>query len=181
MYGRQYITWIYSSVHWIITKPWNWFYLARGEPLMAGMDFFQRVIQYQKRYGKGKQIYNSIQTNGVLLTAEWAKFLKEHHFLVGISLDEYNGYMIFIENPIQVIRFLIKLSMQFAYSKSIKLILIFWRWLIMRRQNIQKKSTVLLPKNFKLITCSLFLLSNMKWTIVNFNIWATHKKRERKR
>ncbi|EJD6663643.1 anaerobic sulfatase maturase [Providencia sp. CRE-3FA-0001] len=58
-----------------------------GEPLMARMDFFQRVIQYQKRYGKGKQIYNSIQTNGVLLTAEWAKFLKEHHFLVGISLD----------------------------------------------------------------------------------------------
>ncbi|EPG7577442.1 anaerobic sulfatase maturase [Providencia huaxiensis] len=58
-----------------------------GEPLMAGLDFFKKVIQYQQRYGKGKQIYNSIQTNGVLLNSDWANFLKTHNFLVGISLD----------------------------------------------------------------------------------------------
>ncbi|MDD9340906.1 MAG: anaerobic sulfatase maturase [Providencia heimbachae] len=58
-----------------------------GEPTMAGLDFFKRVISYQNRYGKGKQIYNSIQTNGVLLNQEWVAFLKENHFLVGISLD----------------------------------------------------------------------------------------------
>lgn len=58
-----------------------------GEPTMAGLDFFKRVIHYQKRYSNGKQIYNSLQTNGVLLNSEWAGFLKEHQFLVGISLD----------------------------------------------------------------------------------------------
>ncbi|HBO23055.1 MAG TPA: anaerobic sulfatase maturase [Providencia sp.] len=58
-----------------------------GEPTMAGLDFFKRVIHYQKRYSNGKQIYNSLQTNGVLLNSEWAAFLKEHQFLVGISLD----------------------------------------------------------------------------------------------
>lgn len=58
-----------------------------GEPLLAGLPFFNRVIELQKQYGQGLQIYNVVQTNGTLLTDEWCEWLKEHHFLVGLSLD----------------------------------------------------------------------------------------------
>jgi len=33
------------------------------------------------------QIHNAIQTNGTLLDDDWGKFLKQHNFLVGLSLD----------------------------------------------------------------------------------------------
>ncbi len=35
----------------------------------------------------GVAIENTLQTNGVLLDDEWCEFLREHHFLVGLSLD----------------------------------------------------------------------------------------------
>ena len=42
----------------------------------------------QKQYAKPNQrIENDLQTNGVLLNEEWAAFLKEHRFLVGLSID----------------------------------------------------------------------------------------------
>lgn len=34
----------------------------------------------------GMRIYNTIQTNGVLLDNEWCEFFRENH-LVGISID----------------------------------------------------------------------------------------------
>ncbi|MBW6234224.1 hypothetical protein KZ861_35750, partial [Pseudomonas aeruginosa] len=34
-----------------------------------------------------KRIFNALQTNGILLNNEWCAFLKEHEFLVGISID----------------------------------------------------------------------------------------------
>ncbi|WP_126148324.1 anaerobic sulfatase maturase [Synechococcus elongatus] len=58
-----------------------------GEPTLLGVKFFEKVVALQKRYAKGKVISNSIQTNGTLLNDRWGKFLKEHHFLVGLSLD----------------------------------------------------------------------------------------------
>ena len=58
-----------------------------GEPLLAGMDFFGRAIEFQRRYSGGRRIRNAIQTNGTLLTPEWASFLRENRFLVGISID----------------------------------------------------------------------------------------------
>lgn len=63
-----------------------------GEPTLLGFDFFQRVVELQKRYAPpGKQVRNSIQTNGTLLDAEWCQFLKEHEFLVGLSMDGPQG------------------------------------------------------------------------------------------
>ena len=59
-----------------------------GEPTLAGLDFFRKVAELQKRYGaEGQNIGNAFQTNAVLIDDEWAKFLAEHDFLVGVSLD----------------------------------------------------------------------------------------------
>ena len=58
-----------------------------GEPTLLGLDFFRRVIELQRPYAGRKRISNALQTNGTLLTDAWCRFLKEQHFMVGISLD----------------------------------------------------------------------------------------------
>jgi serine-type anaerobic sulfatase-maturating enzyme len=58
-----------------------------GEPTLLGVDFFRKVVKLQEKYAGGKSIHNALQTNGVLLDEEWAVFLAEHGFLVGISID----------------------------------------------------------------------------------------------
>lgn len=56
-------------------------------PLWLARIFFRKVIHYQQRYAGQKRIFNALQTNGILLNNEWCAFLKEHEFLVGISID----------------------------------------------------------------------------------------------
>jgi len=59
-----------------------------GEPTLAGLNFYRKLIEYQEKYNTGKaRIYNTLQTNGMLIDDEWAKFLADNNFLVGISLD----------------------------------------------------------------------------------------------
>jgi uncharacterized protein len=59
-----------------------------GEPTLAGLGFYQKFIQLQLLYNKHHtRIINTIQTNGCILDYVWTKFLHDHHFLVGISLD----------------------------------------------------------------------------------------------
>ncbi len=58
-----------------------------GEPTLAGIDFYRQAVKLQQRYANGKKIYNALQTNGVLLNSEWVDFLREHQFLVGLSID----------------------------------------------------------------------------------------------
>jgi uncharacterized protein len=58
-----------------------------GEPTLLGLDFFKRVIAFQRPLAGLKTINNVLQTNGTLLTDAWCLFLKKHHFMVGISLD----------------------------------------------------------------------------------------------
>ncbi|MDO8589367.1 MAG: anaerobic sulfatase maturase [Armatimonadota bacterium] len=59
-----------------------------GEPALAGLDFYRLVVQLQMAYGaRGQGVGNSLQTNGTLLNAEWARFLREYNFLVGLSID----------------------------------------------------------------------------------------------
>lgn len=59
-----------------------------GEPTLAGLDFFRTFMELEQKYcPKDVQVGHSIQTNGLQLNEEWAGFLKEHNFLVGISID----------------------------------------------------------------------------------------------
>lgn len=59
-----------------------------GEPMLAGLDFFQKVVSLQGTYAKpNTTISNSIQTNGTLITDQWAEFFKQYDFLVGVSID----------------------------------------------------------------------------------------------
>ncbi|ALC91416.1 anaerobic sulfatase maturase [Bacillus sp. FJAT-18017] len=59
-----------------------------GEPLLAGLDFFERIVELQAKYAPpNTMISNSLQTNGTLINDEWARFLKQYNFLVGVSLD----------------------------------------------------------------------------------------------
>ncbi|MBN1560175.1 anaerobic sulfatase maturase [candidate division KSB1 bacterium] len=59
-----------------------------GEPTLMGIPFFERAVEYQVRFGRAGQIVgNGLQTNGVLIDKEWAHFLRDTQFLVGLSLD----------------------------------------------------------------------------------------------
>jgi len=58
-----------------------------GEPTLPGIDFFRRVVELQRPYAGQKTITNSLQTNGTLLDDAWCRFLKQHNFMVGLSLD----------------------------------------------------------------------------------------------
>lgn len=63
-----------------------------GEPALAGLDFFQKTVELQRKYNNKKlAIQNTIQTNGTLMDEAWAKFLAKNNFLVGISLDGTRG------------------------------------------------------------------------------------------
>ncbi len=58
-----------------------------GEPLVLGLDFYRKAVALQKKYADGKNILNTLQTNGTLITDEAASFFRENNFLIGISLD----------------------------------------------------------------------------------------------
>ena len=59
-----------------------------GEPTLLGLDFFRRVVDLERKYGKaGCSVGNGLQTNALLIDEEWARHLGEYNFLVGISLD----------------------------------------------------------------------------------------------
>ncbi len=58
-----------------------------GEPMLRGRDFFRKAVSFQKKYGRGSRVENTIQTNGLLIDGEWCAFFREHGFLVGVSID----------------------------------------------------------------------------------------------
>lgn len=59
-----------------------------GEPTLMGLDFFRRSVELvDQQLAPGQEAVYTIQTNGTKLDGEWAAFLQEHDFLVGISID----------------------------------------------------------------------------------------------
>ena len=63
-----------------------------GEPLLAGLDFFRFFTRtvHEKNTGNSP-VFFGMQTNGLLLDRDWAVFLREEKFLVGLSLDGDNN------------------------------------------------------------------------------------------
>ncbi len=59
-----------------------------GEPTLMGLDFFEDVVATQIKHGRGGQtVGNALQTNGILINEDWAKFLARYKVVVGLSLD----------------------------------------------------------------------------------------------
>jgi uncharacterized protein len=58
-----------------------------GEPTLMGLPFFRRAVELEKRYGEAKVVGNGLQTNGLAIDGEWARFFREYRFLIGLSID----------------------------------------------------------------------------------------------
>lgn len=67
-----------------------------GETLLRPLEFYEKVMELQKKHGQGHSISNSIQTNGTLLDDKWCKFFYRNQWLVGLSIDglpdDHNRY-----------------------------------------------------------------------------------------
>ncbi len=58
-----------------------------GEPLLLGVEYYRKAIEFQKLYAGEKIIHNTLQTNGILVNEEWCDFFTENNFLIGVSID----------------------------------------------------------------------------------------------
>jgi uncharacterized protein len=68
--------------------PRSTFSFQGGEPTLAGLEFYEKLIEFQQRHGRGGQeVSNSMQTNAMLLDESWCKLFHEYRWLLGVSLD----------------------------------------------------------------------------------------------
>jgi uncharacterized protein len=59
-----------------------------GEPTLLGLDFYERAMALVERHRRpGQTVTHTLQTNGLLIDEDWARFLRRHRVLVGLSLD----------------------------------------------------------------------------------------------
>lgn len=58
-----------------------------GEPMLAGKDFFKKVIHYQEKYGKGKKRLNALQTSGACFMPDIYDYLIDNRFSISVTLD----------------------------------------------------------------------------------------------
>lgn len=64
-----------------------------GEPLLAGLSYFEQFVSYVRKVRKPYQvIHYAVQTNGILIDEDWCKFFIREQVLVGISLDGYASH-----------------------------------------------------------------------------------------
>ena len=68
--------------------PDSTFAFQGGEPTLAGLPFFEKVVELQKRFGRnGQTVANSLQTNAMSLDRDWCRLFREYQWLLGVSLD----------------------------------------------------------------------------------------------
>lgn len=71
-----------------LNLPVSQFCWQGGEPTLMGPDFYQTAVDLQMELGTaGQSVSNAIQTNGLNIDEQWAKFFAKYKFLIGISLD----------------------------------------------------------------------------------------------
>lgn len=58
-----------------------------GEPMLMGIDFYERVIQAQQNWLNNKSFINTFQSNCTLIDDNWISFLKKYKIRVSTSLD----------------------------------------------------------------------------------------------
>ena len=59
-----------------------------GEPTLAGLDFFRKIVKLQRKHKPaGRNIINGIQTNATLLNDSWCRFFSDESFFIGVSID----------------------------------------------------------------------------------------------
>src|SRR5579884_3730265 len=79
---RMVDTWLFYSY------PNSTFAFQGGEPTLAGLPFFEKLVEFQKQYGRnGQNVSNALQTNATLIDDNWAKLFKEYNWLLGVSID----------------------------------------------------------------------------------------------
>jgi uncharacterized protein len=68
--------------------PASIFAFQGGEPTLAGLPFFEKLVRLQQEHGRGGQsVSNALQTNAVLIDKNWCDLFREYHWLLGVSLD----------------------------------------------------------------------------------------------
>ncbi len=59
-----------------------------GEPTLVGLDFYRDLVNMVAAGNtRGLTVHYALQTNGLVIDDEWADFLAENRFLVGLSMD----------------------------------------------------------------------------------------------
>lgn len=61
-----------------------------GEPMMRGLDFYEKAVELQKRHAGQRAVANTLQTNGTMINDRWARFFHDNQFMLGISIDGPN-------------------------------------------------------------------------------------------
>jgi uncharacterized protein len=83
MLERYIVQHIQATTERTISFSWH-----GGEPTVLGLDYFRKIVELQRKHApEGKRIENGMQTNGVLIDDEWARFLSAERFNIGLSLD----------------------------------------------------------------------------------------------
>jgi serine-type anaerobic sulfatase-maturating enzyme len=68
--------------------PQSTFAFQGGEPTLAGLPFFEKLVEFQQQHGRGGQsVANALQTNAVLIDKDWCDLFRTYHWLLGVSLD----------------------------------------------------------------------------------------------
>ncbi|MGX7025417.1 radical SAM/SPASM domain-containing protein [Vagococcus hydrophili] len=58
-----------------------------GEPTLAGLSYYQYLIECINSQTKQVEVSYAIQTNGMVINERWCRLFKDNNFLVGLSMD----------------------------------------------------------------------------------------------